>query len=102
MKEKIKEICNKLNREQLSVHGATEELLNLFSVSKSVRICPRCNGNGWTIPTDRVQFDCEECGVTGQIEGENAVCEHHWLGVGYWDECAMEQCTKCNLFREAN
>lgn len=34
MKEKIKEICNKLNREQLSVHGATEELLNLFSVSK--------------------------------------------------------------------
>lgn len=33
MKEQIKEICNKLNREQLSVHGATEELLNLFSVS---------------------------------------------------------------------
>jgi hypothetical protein len=34
MKEKINEICNKLNREQLSVQGATEELLNLFSVSK--------------------------------------------------------------------
>lgn len=34
MKEKINEICNKLNREQLSVQGATEELLNLFSVGK--------------------------------------------------------------------
>lgn len=34
MKEQIKEICNKLNREQLSVHGATEDLFNLFSVSK--------------------------------------------------------------------
>jgi hypothetical protein len=34
MKEKINEICNKLNRDQLSVQGATEELLNLFSVSK--------------------------------------------------------------------
>ncbi len=33
MKDKIKEICNKLNREQLSVHGATEELLILFGVS---------------------------------------------------------------------
>lgn len=32
MKDKIKEICNKLNREQLSVHGATEELFLLFSV----------------------------------------------------------------------
>ena len=35
MKDKIKEICNKLNREQLSVHGATEELLILFSVVSS-------------------------------------------------------------------
>jgi hypothetical protein len=34
MKNKIEEICNKLNREQLSVFGATEELLILFSVSK--------------------------------------------------------------------
>ena len=34
MKNKIEEICNKLNREQLSVYGATEELLILFSVSK--------------------------------------------------------------------
>jgi len=34
MKDKIKEICNKLNREQLSVHAATEDLLNLFSASK--------------------------------------------------------------------
>jgi len=33
MKEKIEEICNKLNREQLSVVGATAELLDLFSVS---------------------------------------------------------------------
>ena len=35
MKNKIEEICNKLNREQLSVYGATEELLILFSVSNS-------------------------------------------------------------------
>tara|TARA_R110000787_G_scaffold284958_2_gene399393 strand:- start:186 stop:395 length:210 start_codon:yes stop_codon:yes gene_type:complete len=34
MKNKIEEICNKLNREQLSVYGATEELLILFSVSQ--------------------------------------------------------------------
>jgi len=36
MKDKIKEICNKLNREQLSVHGATEELLILFGVRASL------------------------------------------------------------------
>ena len=36
MKERIEEICNKLNREQLSVFGATQELLNLFSVSGSL------------------------------------------------------------------
>ena len=34
MKNKIEEICNKLNREQLSVFGATEELLILFSASQ--------------------------------------------------------------------
>ena len=34
MKNKIEDICNKLNREQLSVFGATKELLILFSVSK--------------------------------------------------------------------
>ena len=33
MKDKIEEICNKLNREQLSVYGATNELLILFNVS---------------------------------------------------------------------
>ena len=36
------------------------------------------------------------------INNEVAVCDHHWLGVGDWDGYAMEQCTKCNLFREAN
>ena len=36
------------------------------------------------------------------IKREPAVCDHHWLGVGDWDGYAMEQCTKCNLFREAN
>jgi hypothetical protein len=35
MKDKIEEICNKLNREQLSVYGATNELLILFNVSNS-------------------------------------------------------------------
>jgi hypothetical protein len=40
MKDKIKEICNKLNREQLSVHGATEELLVLFSVSQQREMLP--------------------------------------------------------------
>tara|TARA_R110002074_G_scaffold67007_1_gene157999 strand:- start:728 stop:931 length:204 start_codon:yes stop_codon:yes gene_type:complete len=34
MKNKIEEICNKLNREQLSVYSATEELLILFNVSQ--------------------------------------------------------------------
>ena len=34
MRDKIEEICNKLNREQLSVFGATNELLDLFSVSE--------------------------------------------------------------------
>jgi len=36
------------------------------------------------------------------IGREPAVCDHHWLGVADWDGYAMEQCTKCNLFREAN
>jgi len=31
-KEKIKEICNKLNREQISVQGATEQLFDLYNV----------------------------------------------------------------------
>ena len=34
MKEKINEICSKLNRDQLSVYGATEALFNLFSLGK--------------------------------------------------------------------
>ena len=34
MKDKINEICNKLNREQLSVYGATNELFDLFVVSQ--------------------------------------------------------------------
>ena len=34
MKDKINEICNKLNREQLSVYGATNELFDLFAVSQ--------------------------------------------------------------------
>ena len=33
MKEQIEEICNKLNRDQLSVFGATEQLFDLYSVS---------------------------------------------------------------------
>jgi hypothetical protein len=32
MKDKIKEICNKLNREQISVQGATEQLFDLYNV----------------------------------------------------------------------
>ena len=32
MKDKIKEICERLNREQASVHGATNELFDLFNV----------------------------------------------------------------------
>jgi len=35
MKEKIKEICERLNREQASVYGATNELFDLFVVSIS-------------------------------------------------------------------
>jgi predicted transcriptional regulator len=34
MKEKIKEICESLNREQASVYGATNELFDLFVVSQ--------------------------------------------------------------------
>ena len=56
-----------------SIHFAIDKILLLLDVSK---------GKG--------------------IEREPAVCDHHWLGVGYWDGYAMEQCTKCNLFREAN
>jgi len=38
MKDKINEICNKLNREQLSVYGATNELFDLYSVSQRYTI----------------------------------------------------------------
>ena len=34
MNEKILEICNKLNRMQITVQEAHEQLLDLFSVSK--------------------------------------------------------------------
>ena len=34
MKDKINEICNKLNREQLSVYAATNEWFDLFDVSQ--------------------------------------------------------------------
>ena len=35
-------------------------------VSNSV-ICPDCDGKGWTIPTDRVPFDCKTCNGTGKL-----------------------------------
>lgn len=35
-------------------------------VSNSV-ICPDCDGKRWTIPTDRVPFDCERCKGTGKL-----------------------------------
>lgn len=38
--------------------------LNIPAVIKSV--CPECKGKGWTIPTDRVPYDCEKCNGTGQ------------------------------------
>ena len=61
MKDKIKEICNKLNREQLSVHGATEELLVLFSVGKSV-VCGNCDGWGYTVDENGRRKDhCKQC-----------------------------------------
>jgi len=48
MKKEIEEICNKLNREQLSVFEATNELLNLFSVMCSAGDEVRENGtNIW-------------------------------------------------------
>lgn len=71
MKEQIEEICNKLNREQLSVYGATNELLNLYNVSLSllgVSKCPNsnCDNNG-TIATQEypsgewIPEPCEWC-----------------------------------------
>ena len=70
MKKQIEEICNKLNREQLSVFGATNELLNLYNVSLSllgVSKCPNsnCDNNG-TIAYQTANGDwepepCEWC-----------------------------------------
>ena len=70
MKKQTEEICNKLNREQLSVFGATNELLNLYNVSLSllgVARCPNsnCDNNG-TIAYQTANGDwepepCEWC-----------------------------------------
>ena len=38
--------------------------LTIPVVVKSV--CPDCKGKGWTIPSDRVPYDCKKCNGTGQ------------------------------------
>lgn len=44
MKDKIKEICNKLNREQISVQVATEQLFDLYNVvGQGEQLCDKYN-----------------------------------------------------------
>lgn len=68
MKKKIEEICNKLNRQQLSVFGATEELLNLFSVSGSLLV-EKCKLLETT--DDFINCDVTNCCNVGPIVNEN-------------------------------
>jgi len=62
MKDKINEICNKLNREQLSVYGATNELFDLYSVSQQRELlktfCEYIDIESHTHPDD-VKIDIE-------------------------------------------
>lgn len=61
MKEELKEICTELNDGKIAVVQATEKLLDLFSVSKSVN-CEHTGdeilhqGNGFIYKT------CADCG----------------------------------------
>jgi len=67
MKEKIKEICNKLNREQISVQGATEQLFDLYNVVRQSEqlVCPECKS---TDCKTAIHTDYKECNK----------CYHYW------------------------
>ena len=44
-----------------------EEIVKLFATPDVMKsVCPDCKGNGWTIPSDRVPYDCKKCNGTGQ------------------------------------
>ena len=62
MKDKIKEICNKLNREQISVQGATEQLFDLYNVV----------GQSEQLP----EYELEYCGNCMQMKNHiNGICQ---------------------------
>jgi len=57
------------SEQRVEVYEIIDDLVKLFAipdVSNSV-ICPNCNGKGWTVPTDRVPYDCEKCKGTGKL-----------------------------------
>jgi hypothetical protein len=64
MKDKINEICNKLNREQLSIYGATNELFDLCVVSQQRELleffAEKWNDNQTTSETVIISQDIEE------------------------------------------
>ena len=64
MKDKIKEICERLNREQASVHGATNELFDLFSVVRQSEqlFCPKCGRHERIIGCSVYDYLCDDCG----------------------------------------
>ena len=44
-----------------------DEIVKLFATPDVMKsVCPDCKGNGWTIPSDRVPYDCKKCNGTGQ------------------------------------
>ena len=69
IEQKLANIRNWLDdNEVMAVAEADNEcaILPLQRVSNYV-ICPKCDGKGWTIPTDRVPYDCDKCKGTGKL-----------------------------------
>ena len=58
MKEKIKEICERLNRDQASVYGATNELFDLFSVVQQSELLFCYHKGSYTLNKDGTCCKC--------------------------------------------
>jgi len=66
---KIKGENEALRNENKFLRELLTKQLNILPVGDS--LCPDCNGKGFTIPSDRVPYDCEKCSGTGKLKNES-------------------------------
>jgi len=60
--------AEKLEDILIANNGTLSIVKNLDKPAVIKSACPDCNGKGWTIPSDRVPYDCEKCNGTGQAD----------------------------------